>query len=741
MNKYYLFKMLESIAAQHYTTEENFNDILSLYELSRDDYDNLASEYEGQEVEFIKDDYLDSVSELIQTDERSYFTICSKHDFQNLTSDQNIHLSNTSLVYMPLNNHSRDYLHKGDVLFCYRQGQFGSLKDALETRGIYAVGFAASEPMILKPRVRDEQEYTRYGIYVYFPILLNQHLQLRNIQMHPNTVDLTPYNGNRNDALQHIPESHHYNTLLSLIGECNPELKSSFEQILDVEFTNEVLPDNRWIHSNEDVITSQISFNIDSFVSSLQSAGYIYDKKLVTRFISSLCAKPFTILTGLSGSGKTQLAVNFARWICSSEISQFKVLQKSFDHSETLSNYTVVSLTPQLLEIINDNGDTGKIIPLPTALIYEWFNAASSGEINIVDDPKSINRHTIGELSTYQKHIQGFYTELNKIAFAMLSLIDNYDETLYVKQYEIVPVGADWTNREPLLGFPNALQPDKYEHPDNGVLKLLINASNHPEKPFFLILDEMNLSHVERYFSDFLSVMETNEFISLYSSLETRDNTPSEIRLPKNLFIIGTVNIDETTYMFSPKVLDRANTIEFVVSDNDIESFLENGTKVNPEALLGEGSNMSTDFLAIATTCDFSSTELIDYNALLINFFKELKKAGAEFGYRTAHEIQKLIIKLSELDTTLEANEIMDIIIMQKLLPKLHGSRKKLCPILVSISRLCLVDTPDNIEREVLLQQDYDFNNDGVKYPITIEKLSKMYKSAIDHGYASYAEA
>ena len=84
-------------------------------------------------------------------------------------------------------------------------------------------------------------------------------------------------------------------------------------------------------------------------------------------------------------------------------------------------------------------------------------------------------------------------------------------------QYEIVPVGADWTNREPLLGFPNALNSSEYVMPENGVLNLIIRANENyydkkqETKPFFLILDEMNLSHVERYFADFLSSMESNE--------------------------------------------------------------------------------------------------------------------------------------------------------------------------------------------------------------------------------------
>ena len=71
----------------------------------------------------------------------------------------------------------------------------------------------------------------------------------------------------------------------------------------------------------------------------------------------------------------------------------------------------------------------------------------------------------------------------------------------------------------------------------------------------------MNLSHVERYFADFLSALESGEKIPLHKNIVSE--IEQEMKLPNNLMVVGTVNVDETTYMFSPKVLDRANVIEF----------------------------------------------------------------------------------------------------------------------------------------------------------------------------------
>jgi len=262
-----------------------------------------------------------------------------------------------------------------------------------------------------------------------------------------------------------------------------------------------------------------VKFVIENFLTELEFSGLSYSNKLITRFTASLLTKPFVILTGLSGSGKTKLAQAFVQWICQDE-----------------------------------------------------------------------------------------------------------------SQYRIIPVGADWTNREPLLGYPNALKPEEYVKPDSGVLDLIIQANNQPELPHFLILDEMNLSHVERYFADFLSVMESKEEIPLYAEGTVDNGVPSKLKVPSNLFIIGTVNIDETTNMFSPKVLDRANTIEFRVTQDEMKNFLSNIRDINMDALTGKGAGMAKNFLEMTASREFATADITEINAALVQFFGELKKTGAEFG-------------------------------------------------------------------------------------------------------------
>ncbi len=338
-------------------------------------------------------------------------------------------------------------------------------------------------------------------------------------------------------------------------------------------------------------------------------------------------------------------------------------------------------------------------------------------------------------------------------------------------QYKIIPVGADWTNREPLLGYPNGLDEKSYVTPDSGVLELIIDASKeeNQNKPYFMILDEMNLSHVERYFADFLSIMESGDSIKLYSGADRVDSNGNkidqEIFCPKNLFIIGTVNIDETTYMFSPKVLDRANVIEFRITPNEMQKFFKSRKELNMKELFidkdkskgGAGQSMGENFFQLAEEKTITKIPEIEGDDNILNkFFEELQIVGSEFGYRSATEIELLITKLGinglivKDGESIKNNTKIDIAIMQKLLPKLHGSRKKLVGPLETLAGFCLVringSQPDDQNKTKTLYQQFisekrDSAKWEIKYSISFEKIERMLKNVIENGFTSYAEA
>ena len=133
--------------------------------------------------------------------------------------------------------------------------------------------------------------------------------------------------------------------------------------------------------------------------------------------------------------------------------------------------------------------------------------------------------------------------------------------------------------------------------------------------------------------------------------------------------------MDETTYMFSPKVLDRANVIEFRVESEDMENFLKSGSqKPDLSKLAGTGSLYAKQFVP----AQFS--EISDDNQFsdeINRFFKIFSKHDAEFGFRVANEASRLI-NFQKLLGSNSFNENFDSVIIQKFLPKLHGSRSQL---------------------------------------------------------------
>lgn len=254
----------------------------------------------------------------------------------------------------------------------------------------------------------------------------------------------------------------------------------------------------------------------------------------------------------------------------------------------------------------------------------------------------------------------------------------------------LIPVGADWTDNTKILGFYNPL---KKEYQSTPVLDFILLAEQNPAIPFFLILDEMNLSHVERYFSDFLSAMESGEPIPLHKKGEETDSAiPEKITLPKNLFVTGTVNIDETTYMFSPKVLDRANVIEFkpemkAVLDNVLSESEKDEMKPAEPGTAEGFMELASKVRSNAIPAELQS-ELEKIKPVLEAVYKILEKSGFEFAFRTAKEIRLYAFASYEAcrdKTEFNVNSVIDQQIVQKILPKIHGNKRQIGSLLVEL--------------------------------------------------------
>ena len=375
-----------------------------------------------------------------------------------------------------------------------------------------------------------------------------------------------------------------------------------------------------------------------------ESRDFFFPKEIIIRYFLSLKTKPFIILTGISGTGKTKIAQIFADYMCQDD-------------------------TPEERE--------------------------------------------------------------KRIAF--------------------VPVRPDWMDNKGLLGYYNLLDEKYYATP---VLKLLLEAQQNLGKPYFVILDEMNLAKVEQYFSDFLSIMESRtsnkpqgESIELYSARNSETDVsipiPSKLYIPSNVYFTGTVNVDESTYMFSPKVLDRANVIEF--NDVNLESY-SNGFELsekfvlqNPdirEELLNKNSNL------FCSREDYKQAKTImeDNGTTLQEVLNILHPHNLHFGYRVINEISRFIVNTKKTVKDFNLDDVFDMQIIQKILPKFHGSQAKLEEPLRDLLIFCYRNHAAAGESFNEADIDKAIQNDDIKFPRSARKLSRMLRNLKAQGYTSFIE-
>ncbi|BCC45549.1 hypothetical protein bcgnr5378_15340 [Bacillus cereus] len=366
------------------------------------------------------------------------------------------------------------------------------------------------------------------------------------------------------------------------------------------------------IYERKEVYLDQQSI-IDHVSSYIQSKGFFYEKKDLINFFLSLKTKPFVILSGISGTGKTK--------------------------------------------------------------IVQWF-AESLGA-----------------------------TEENG-------------------QFTLIPVRPDWSDSSDLLGYVN-LQGEFQERP---LIKVLEAADANPNRPYFVVLDEMNLARVEYYFSDFLSVIESRKWKDgkiVTSPVLPESITKKHITIPSNVYIIGTVNMDETTHPLSKKVLDRANTIEFNTVNLDYFNFLMDVEE--KEAEVASNRSLETEYLHLKE-CFKENEDLVrNISTILIEINKMLESVGAQVGYRIRDEIC-FYMAYNEQGKLLSFDEALDYQIYQKILPRLAGSDGRTEEVLKQLYVLCA-------------NEEYDSGNSDAsyaKYPRSANKLSHMLRRFEYDGFTSF---
>ncbi|HFK1511927.1 TPA: DUF3578 domain-containing protein [Bacillus paranthracis] len=336
-----------------------------------------------------------------------------------------------------------------------------------------------------------------------------------------------------------------------------------------------------------------------------------------------------------------------------------------------------------------------------------------------------------------KKDLINFFLSLKTKPFVILSGISGTGKTKIVQwfaeslgateengQFTLIPVRPDWSDSSDLLGYVN-LQGEFQERP---LIKVLENADANPNRPYFVVLDEMNLARVEYYFSDFLSVIESRKWKGgkiVTSPVLPELITNKRVIIPSNVYIIGTVNMDETTHPLSKKVLDRANTIEFNTVNLDYFNFLMDVEEKEAETV--SNSSLATKYLHLKE-CFKENEDLVrNISNILIEINKILESVGAQVGYRIRDEIC-FYMAYNEQGKLLSFDEALDYQIYQKILPRLAGSDGRTEEVLKQLYVLCA-------------NEEYDSGNNDTsyaQYPRSANKLSHMLRRFEYDGFTSF---
>jgi len=313
-----------------------------------------------------------------------------------------------------------------------------------------------------------------------------------------------------------------------------------------------------------------------------RAQGLHFPDEVVTSLVLSLATKRFLILSGISGTGKTKIALGLARHL---EIGPDREPADVAPPVNNESNVFIPLTAPKLQRARTTlDAATRETIDARLGLPERGPSKRFSVELGDGSDGH-LRLNNLGFTDqSRQLYLLFFLKEVSTWLgdnakpgdFLHLDLGEHDGADLRVdvvegtptepatpaKRHAPVAVRSDWTDPRGLVGFFNPLT-NSYVR--TAVVELLLRAAEDPGRPYVVILDEMNLARVEYYFSDFLSALESDEPIGLMSpGLEEEllalghDDIPAQLQIPPNVSFVGTVNVDETTQSFSPKFVGHA---------------------------------------------------------------------------------------------------------------------------------------------------------------------------------------
>lgn len=329
------------------------------------------------------------------------------------------------------------------------------------------------------------------------------------------------------------------------------------------------------------------------------------------------------------------------------------------------------------------------------------------------------------------------------------------------KNFEMVQVKPNWHDSSELIGYVSRVSGSPV-FVAGDFLKFVAKAWENPNVPYFLCLDEMNLAPVEQYFAEYLSVVESRKcqedgtittdpildkskedwYRVLTAELTDDENIRTRflndgICIPQNLIVVGTVNMDETTFSFSRKVLDRAMTIEMNEVDlyGGLDSQYEKIGKLEAGNLIGTAVEGVDVYKENKEVCDIALKYLETVNI-------ELEGTPFKVAYRTRNEFLLYVVNNLPYNRDKDGNELDEIFVIaraldeitsMKILSRIEGDSDKIGNLLNNLQNVI------KEQLKAISNKEYcDKKDEGEKeYSASLAKLAEMEKR-LKSGYTSF---
>ncbi len=432
----------------------------------------------------------------------------------------------------------------------------------------------------------------------------------------------------------------------------------------------------------------------------------------------------------------------------SGPISTAHTLLALFVIYETVRETLRLSTYPEVDDALRSDLTPGLAAPASTIIreggaVYDAAPPPALTETRLL---AALEDYALGQGFTFPAHrLRAYYVALKTRPFVLLSGVSGTGKTRLAEllaealtghnptQFRLLPVRPDWNDSTALFGYQNILANRYVGTPFLEMARMAARPENR-RRAFFVCLDEMNLARAEQYLADYLSALESRA-----RRVPLGEGVPDLI-LPPNLFVTGTVNVDETTHGFSRKVLDRANTLEFDDPPDFSRPGAAKGFGILEDDLGGIAdagpARRQALFLAARVSSVGQARERLariapDLPGRALALLEEanalLYPRRLHFAYRVRDDVLMYVANSFDAevdaglfvpDTDANFTLALDLQLLQKVLPKLHGQAEDITPLLTALQSWA----------------------EGHALSRTARKLSRMRATGEETGYVRFYE-